>query len=234
MQPMRFLLLVTLAGLALAACSGEKTAPPSIPGLEATLAVQTLTAQHGIGRPFQPSPTTAPAASRVEPTAAQPASLPLPPPESASPAQPTPLKINDQIRQDNLDCENAAEFVDDVNIPDNTRLKSKSSFIKTWRFKNIGSCTWTKDYQLVYVGGDPLGLVEMMLLGQEVPPGKTVDISIPFACPEADGSYKSNWMFRDPSGTYFGTGKEGQNAFWVSIEVAGGQYPNGGFCGGGG
>src|SRR6478609_8802676 len=36
----------------------------------------------------------------------------------------------------------SAEFMDDVTIPDGTIVKTGETFIKTWRFKNIGTCTW--------------------------------------------------------------------------------------------
>ena len=39
---------------------------------------------------------------------------------------------------------NKAEFVEDVTIPDNTRIPPATYFTKTWRIRNAGYCTWTR------------------------------------------------------------------------------------------
>src|SRR5512143_3278895 len=36
-----------------------------------------------------------------------------------------------------------AQFVADVTVPDGTSYAPGTTFTKTWRLKNIGSCTWT-------------------------------------------------------------------------------------------
>src|SRR5690349_5782138 len=42
------------------------------------------------------------------------------------------------------------QFVADVTVPDGTNFPPKATFTKTWRLKNIGSCTWTTSYQIVF------------------------------------------------------------------------------------
>jgi hypothetical protein len=49
-----------------------------------------------------------------------------------------------------------AQFVRDVSVQDNTLMSPGSSFVKTWRLKNIGHCTWTTDYKLVFHSGDAM------------------------------------------------------------------------------
>jgi hypothetical protein len=87
----------------------------------------------------QPTPTsTQPVA--VSPTATLPlptATLPLP--TATATAKPVPC--------------NAVAFVKDVSIPDGTDLASGQKFTKTWRLENVGTCTWTTDYDLVFVNG---------------------------------------------------------------------------------
>jgi hypothetical protein len=39
-------------------------------------------------------------------------------------------------------CDRAA-FVADVTVPDGTNFAPGTTFVKTWRLKNNGSCTWT-------------------------------------------------------------------------------------------
>ncbi len=41
-----------------------------------------------------------------------------------------------------------ASFVTDVNIPDGTTFTPGAAFSKTWRLKNTGTCTWTREYKL--------------------------------------------------------------------------------------
>ena len=47
-------------------------------------------------------------------------------------------------------CDNAL-FMTDVTYPDNTVVPASSTFTKTWRLQNIGSCSWTPSYALVFV-----------------------------------------------------------------------------------
>ncbi|HGJ66308.1 TPA: hypothetical protein ENS27_13160, partial [bacterium] len=46
---------------------------------------------------------------------------------------------------------NWAGFVADVTVPDGTSFAPGAAFIKTWRLKNIGTCTWTGKYGLSFV-----------------------------------------------------------------------------------
>ena len=50
-----------------------------------------------------------------------------------------------------------AQFVADVTVPDGTRYDPGATFTKTWRLKNIGTCTWTTSYTLVFDSGDADG-----------------------------------------------------------------------------
>ena len=43
-----------------------------------------------------------------------------------------------------------AQFVADVTVPDGTSYAANTAFRKTWRLKNIGACTWTTSYALVF------------------------------------------------------------------------------------
>lgn len=42
-----------------------------------------------------------------------------------------------------------AQFITDVTVPDGTKYEPGETFEKTWRLKNIGTCTWTISYSLV-------------------------------------------------------------------------------------
>ena len=43
-----------------------------------------------------------------------------------------------------------------MTIPDNARIPPGTFFTKTWRIRNIGYCTWTEDYALVFVNRDQM------------------------------------------------------------------------------
>ena len=49
----------------------------------------------------------------------------------------------------------AAAFVRDVTIPDGTIVEPGRDFTKTWRLKNVGTCSWTTAYALVFVSWRP-------------------------------------------------------------------------------
>ena len=49
-------------------------------------------------------------------------------------------------------CNNSA-FIQDMSIPNNTKLSAGTSFTKTWRIKNTGTCNWSFNYKFTYTGG---------------------------------------------------------------------------------
>ncbi len=112
-----------------------------------------------------------------------------------------------------------AEFVADVNIPDGTQLDPGQNFIKVWRLRNVGSCTWTPDYAVVFDSGDDLNAPAATPIEQRVAPGQTVDVSVPLTAPWEPGTYRANFKLRSPAGEIFGLGE--RNApFYVEIRVA--------------
>jgi hypothetical protein len=112
---------------------------------------------------------------------------------------------------------NIATFIGDITVPDGTDFHPGESFIKTWRLKNVGSCTWSTDYEVVFVDGNHMGGPADVNLLSTVAPGQTVDVSVPLVAPGAAGTYLGNWKLRDKDGVLFGltTGKP----FYVEIDV---------------
>jgi hypothetical protein len=112
---------------------------------------------------------------------------------------------------------NFASFVSDVTIPDNTSITVNQGFTKTWRLKNVGSCTWTSGYQLVFDSGDQMGgPASQQLTNGSVAPGQTIDVSVNLTAPASPGTYKGNWKLREPGGALFGLST---GAFWVQIKA---------------
>ena len=116
-------------------------------------------------------------------------------------------------------CTNAATFVADVTVPDNSQFTPNSGFIKTWRIKNSGTCTWTGQYSLVHTGGSLLGaLTTSFPFPATVAPGQTIDLSVSLVAPATPGSYQGDWKLSNAQGTRFGLGRSG-SAMWIKIVV---------------
>jgi hypothetical protein len=113
---------------------------------------------------------------------------------------------------------NVARFVEDVTIPDDTKLHPSQKFAKIWRIYNSGICTWDSKYTFVFVTGDRMGGNETSLPHQ-VKPGEEVDITVNLVAPKRPGKYKGEWMLQVGSYT-FGSGIKGDQSFWVKIIVA--------------
>lgn len=111
-------------------------------------------------------------------------------------------------------CDVAA-FVTDVTYPDGTEVNAGDSFTKTWRLKNVGSCSWTPSYALVFTGGESMGGPAAQSLVGNVNPGQTVDVSVALTGPASNGSHTGNWALRNASGVIF-------SHFYVQITVGAG------------
>jgi hypothetical protein len=120
-------------------------------------------------------------------------------------------------------CSNSAEFVQDVTIPDGEIVAPGASITKTWRLTNSGSCTWDGSYALVLVDGDLTGAPKDFPLSQTVPPGDSLDLSIPILVPQEPGDHHANWLLRDGRGRTFGVGPQGDWPIWVRVVVQGDQ-----------
>ncbi len=107
----------------------------------------------------------------------------------------------------------------DITIPDDTPMQPGQSFTKTWRLLNTGTCTWTREYALVWFSGEQMGAPLVIPLSEEVAPEQAVDLSVDMVAPETPGKYQSNWKLRNANGVLFGIGPNAASAFWVRIEV---------------
>ena len=115
----------------------------------------------------------------------------------------------------------AAAYVSDVTIPDGSVLSPGTQFTKTWRLENIGTCTWTPSYSLVFSSGNRMGGAISSQLARNVYPGQTADISVVLNAPSGQGSYRGYWLLRDSSGVSFGLGGTAGTPFYVDIKVVG-------------
>jgi hypothetical protein len=133
------------------------------------------------------------------------------------PSLPTPIPTAASTKE--LSCHDAAEFVKDVTVADGERMDPSESFEKTWRLRNDGSCTWTAEYDLVFLSGYRLDGQAVIPLPGAVEPGETVDLTVEMAAPRNVGRYTGYWMLRNAEGDLFGLGEDGDGPFWVRILI---------------
>jgi hypothetical protein len=187
---------------------------------QAAMTVMVQLTQMAQGTPAEPAPTdpiqqptddNQPTATASPTTTPLPTATPMPTntplPEATDKPLPTPTPVP---------C-NWAEFIKDVTVPDGTKFASDSSFTKTWRLKNIGSCTWTSDYELVFYKGDEMDGSSVQMPGN-VRPGESINLSVDLIAPSKTGTYQGYWMLRDSDGR-FGIGDGADKPFWVQIKV---------------
>jgi hypothetical protein len=105
----------------------------------------------------------------------------------------------------------------DVNVPDNTVMSPGQEFVKTWKIKNIGTCTWGAGYTMVYSYGDDKMSGTPQAFGAAIEPGQEVEVSVQFTAPDLPGTYTSYWTLQNPRGVAF-QGNEGK-VLYVQIVV---------------
>ncbi|XP_023278615.1 next to BRCA1 gene 1 protein-like isoform X4 [Seriola lalandi dorsalis] len=107
-----------------------------------------------------------------------------------------------------------AAFLDE-NLPDGTRLRPGTKFIKYWKMRNTGSTSWSADTKLKFMwgnlavgSGDRWREVSVPFLQ----PGQVGIVSIALCAPALEGSYTSHWRLAH-AGEQFGP------RVWCSIVV---------------
>ncbi len=156
----------------------------------------------------------------VETQTAVPTVAVTPIPATTTAVPPTPTRIPPTATP--IPCYQV-KFVDDLTIPDGTKIIAGNTFTKTWRIRNSGSCTWDTRFDIAFVGGTQMTSGTVWDLTKEVKPGETVDISIDMTAPSTIGNYQANFQMLNPNGVRFGTGPDSKGSFWVKIQVIDGK-----------
>lgn len=107
-----------------------------------------------------------------------------------------------------------AAFLDE-NLPDGTRLRPGTKFIKYWKMRNTGTISWSADTKLKFMwgnlavgSGDRWREVSVPFLQ----PGQVGIVSVALCAPTVEGSYTSHWRLAH-AGEQFGP------RVWCSIVV---------------
>ena len=216
MSKKKYLLTLFVLALlvSLSACNLFSAAQPTQPGPDVayTQVAQTVEAQ--LTQVAIATQLVAPTVTSVPvlPTATatlQATNTPLPP--TNTPVPPTATQIP-------IPCDRAT-FVEDVTYPDNKEVSGGTTFVKTWRLRNNGSCTWNSSYALVFDHGDAMGgPASAQLTTGTVAPGQLIDVSVTLKAPSTPGTYQGYWKLRNGAGVIFGIGGDAQSSFWVKIK----------------
>jgi hypothetical protein len=109
---------------------------------------------------------------------------------------------------------NAARFLTDVSVPDNSAMSAGQGFNKVWRLRNSGTCTWGAGYAFTFVSGQSMASTNTISVPATAP-GATVDLQVPMTAPSTPGASQSFWQLRAPDGSAFGP------QVWALIAVSG-------------
>ncbi|NIW49417.1 MAG: hypothetical protein GWN30_33020 [Gammaproteobacteria bacterium] len=121
----------------------------------------------------------------------------------------------------------AFRFVAHVTYPPGTEVDPSTSFYKSWQVQNVGTCTWTGNYALVYDSGFQLGGTSPLRLGSgvSIAPNQYVTLTIQLWTPPQSGTYTSTWLLQDPDGNTFGGGANQDEPLLVRVVVPGDSPP---------
>ena len=87
-----------------------------------------------------------------------------------------------------------------VTIPDDTVLLRGSGFVKTWRIRNSGTCSWPAGTTWIFVSGQQMAGPDAVPV-PTTRPGETTDVSVNLIAPGTPGTYTGYWTLRFPDGS---------------------------------
>jgi hypothetical protein len=195
----KFIIFAVIATLILAACA---PATPIVPTPDVlairTSAANTVVAEFTLtAAAFTPTPLPTETPTLV-PTLAPPTETPT----AIFATDPTQIALGTPGELcDNFSFDLATV---DVTILDGAQMTPGQDFVKTWKIKNTGICSWGDGYGLIYAGyadrmsGEPVPLGTLVEVGQEV------DVSVNFKAPAKVGEYTSAWQMANAKGIPFG------------------------------
>ena len=156
-------------------------------------------------------------ATSISPVIKTPSFTPLPAVPATVTPIPLPISTNTPVATATSNC-NVSQFITDVTIPDGTVMTPGQAFTKKWRFKNIGSCTWT-GFSLVFDSGDSMGGPASKAIST-VAPGQEIDIDVNLTAPATVGSYRGYWRITTNGSVLVPVvnGYQGKS-FYVDIKV---------------
>lgn len=215
-----------ILGLMLAACGPAAPATPTTdPGAVYTMAAATVQAQltqAALANPTpepptatpEPSPTPEPTIEPTQEMALQPTApfAALGPTVPASGLNPNLAPTQSSAASAGFKVGDYAEF--QYNLPgDNTVYAPGIPFMGEVGFKNVGSVTWTTEYELVFVGGAQFSGITVVPLEKAVSPGEKAIFNIAFKSPSTPNDEQNS--------------KDGYLSYWRLVNQSGAPVING-------
>ncbi len=233
--------IVLLISIASACTSQPEATPEENREQQVTFAVETVYAQIAL--------TEAAAAAMATPTPV-PTNTPLPTQTPTLEPTATPTNVFEEAEEDDAAADTATDDTAQAeaqqpqqpsqsqdtglpchranleyeSIPDGSEIPQERKFVKVWRLKNTGSCTWNKDYSLRFYNGDLLGAgASIPLTVDNIPTWGFANVEVDMKAPTELGTYKGYWKIVSDTGKIFGVGSDGKGWIWIEIEVVSGE-----------
>ena len=109
---------------------------------------------------------------------------------------------------DSLIAGDSSKFISDVTIPDGTRVRVNSQFVKVWALKNVGKVAWHNRFLArtnPAADADGCQVPDRVAIG-DTPPDEQVMISVEVTAPSRPGKCWVSWKMVDENGQeYFPT-----------------------------
>ncbi|WFE53422.1 NBR1-Ig-like domain-containing protein [Micromonospora sp. WMMD1155] len=124
---------------------------------------------------------------------------------AASASSASSLSPSSSAFSDSLIAGDSSKFVADVTIPDGTRVKVNTTFVKVWALANVGKVVWHNRYLArtnPTADADGCQVPERVAIG-DTPPGEQVMISVPVTAPSRPGKCWVSWKMVDENGQEF-------------------------------
>ena len=100
-------------------------------------------------------------------------------------------------------CVDQARFIEDLSIPDGSRVEPGALIDKRWSVMNSGTCNWGPGYRLIRTDGGLLGgPTELALYPARA--GEAAIWQVLLTAPREPGEYLASWQAKTPNGELFG------------------------------
>lgn len=199
MNAKRLSIVALIAILAVGCGSAEQSGPTPDVNALFTAVAQTVIAEFTLTA-SAPTPTIEMTATEASTPAGPVLETPLATP--TAPASPT-IPIEVAPTQPLCDDSSFDSATVDVTIPDGTQMSPGQEFLKTWKIRNTGTCTWGQGYKLIFAYGDRMSGQALPLPGA-ILPGEEVEVSVQFKAPTQANTYLSAWRMANAINVPFG------------------------------
>jgi len=113
---------------------------------------------------------------------------------------PTPAA---QLAPPQVGCVDQARFIEDLSVPDGSRVEPGAPIDKRWSVLNSGTCDWGPGYRLIRTDtGSLRGPAELALYPARA--GEAAVWQVVLTAPREPGQHIASWQARSPGGELFG------------------------------